>query len=76
VVSELVELRVIAPPDVAAQTVARLAELVAIDRQSGPYPSRKTPGLVLYYLTGRLHPAAAAAPPGGRRRAGLPGRAR
>jgi hypothetical protein len=76
VVSDLVELRVIAPSEVAAQAVARLAELVAIDRQTGPYPSRKTPGLVMYYLTGRLHPAAAAAPPRGRRRAELPGRAR
>jgi hypothetical protein len=55
-VSELLELRVIAAPRTAAQAVARLAELVALDRQSGPYPSRKTPGLVLYYLTGRLQP--------------------
>jgi hypothetical protein len=54
--SELLELRVIASPDVAAQAVARLGELVAIDRQRGPYPSRKTPSLVRYYLTGRLHP--------------------
>jgi hypothetical protein len=54
--SELLELRVIAAPHTAAQAVARLAELVALDRQRGPYPSRKTPGLVRYYLTGRLHP--------------------
>jgi hypothetical protein len=55
-VSELLELRVIAAPRTAAQAVARLGELVALDRQTGPYPSRKTPGLVRYYLTGRLHP--------------------
>jgi hypothetical protein len=67
-VSELLELRVIGAPQAAAQAVTRLAELVVIDRQTGPYPSRKTPGLVLYYLTGRLPPTdadAAAAGTGG-----------
>jgi hypothetical protein len=64
-VSELLELRVIAAPHTAAQAVARLAELVALEQRSGSYPSRKTPGLVLYYLTGRLHPTAAAAGRGG-----------
>jgi hypothetical protein len=63
--SELLELRVIAAPDVASQAVARLGELVKLDRQTDPYPSRKTPGLVLYYLTGRLHPTPAAAGTGG-----------
>ena len=63
--SELLELRVIAPPRTAAQAVARLGELVALERQSGPYPSRKTPGLVLYYLTGRLHPPTTMAGRGG-----------
>jgi hypothetical protein len=58
-VGELLELRVIAPPRTAAQAIARLGELVALERQTGPYPSRKTPGLVLYYLTGRLHPTTA-----------------
>jgi hypothetical protein len=50
----LVELRVIGAPDAAEQAAARLAELLDLDRASGPRPSRKTPGLVLYYLTGRL----------------------
>ncbi len=59
--SDLLEVRVIAAPPTATQAVTRLAELVALDRQTGPYPSRKTPGLVLYYLTGRLRPGTAAA---------------
>jgi hypothetical protein len=52
--SDLVETRVIAAPAVAEQAVARLTEVLAVDRVSGPCPSRKSPGLVLYYLAGRL----------------------
>jgi hypothetical protein len=52
----LLDVRVIAAPQVAEQAVTRLAELLDLDRLSGPYPSRKTPGLVRYYLTGRLRP--------------------
>lgn len=52
--SELLEIRVIGAAEVAEQAAARLAELLDVDRVSGPHPSRKTPGLVLYYLTGRL----------------------
>jgi len=62
-VSELLDVRVIAAPHTAAQAVARLEELLELDRQSGPYPSRKTPGLVLYYLTGRLRPTGAQVAP-------------
>ena len=54
--SDLLELRVIGAPEVAEQAVARLAESFDLDRESGPRPSRKSPGLVLYYLTGRLRP--------------------
>jgi hypothetical protein len=56
----LVEVRVIGAPEVAAQAVVRLGELFTVDRLNGPYPSRKTPELVRFYLTGRLRPAAAA----------------
>ena len=56
--SELLELRIIGAPEVAGQAVARLEHLVDLDRQTGPYPSRKTPGRVLYYLTGQLRTAA------------------
>jgi hypothetical protein len=61
-VSELLEVRVLGAPEVAALAVGRLGELLDLDRQGGPRPSRKTPGLVLYYLAGRLRPAGAAAP--------------
>jgi hypothetical protein len=55
--SELLDVRVIGAPEVAGRAVARLAELLLdLDRESGPYPSRKTPGLVRCYLTGRLRP--------------------
>jgi hypothetical protein len=53
-VSELLELRVIGAPAAAEQAVVRLQELLDLDRQNGPYPSRKRPELVRYYLTGRL----------------------
>jgi hypothetical protein len=56
-VSDLVEVRVIGAPEVAARAVVRLGELFTLDRLSGPYPSRKTPELVRFYLTGRLRPA-------------------
>ena len=56
--SELLDVRVIATPEAAEQAVARLAELLDLDRLNGPYPSRRTPGLVRYYLTGRLRTAA------------------
>jgi len=55
--SDLVDVRVIGAPKVAEQAVSRLAELLDLDRQRGPYPSRKTPELVRFYLTGRLTPA-------------------
>jgi hypothetical protein len=55
--SEVLDVRVIAAPDLAAQAVARLGGLLDLDRQRGPYPSRTTPGLVRYYLTCRLRPA-------------------
>jgi hypothetical protein len=65
-VSNLVDIRVIGAPEVAAQAVARLGELLDLDRLNGPHPSRKTPELVRCYLTGRLHTpeGSAAAPPG------------
>jgi hypothetical protein len=56
-VSGLLEVRVIGAPDLAAQAVARLGGLLDLDRQHGPSPSGKTPGLVRYYLTGRLRHA-------------------
>ncbi len=61
--SELLEIRVIGDPVVAEQAVIRLAALLDLDRESGPRPSRKSPGLVLYYLTGRLRPSGAQAAP-------------
>jgi hypothetical protein len=61
-VSELLNLRVIAEPPAAARAADRLAELLDLDRPvRGPYPSRKSPGLVRFYLTGRLRRAAAPA---------------
>jgi len=62
-VSELLDVRVIGAPDVAEQAVARLAALLDVDRCTGPYPSRKTPGLVRFYLSGRLRPVPAADAP-------------
>jgi hypothetical protein len=60
-VSELLDARVIGAPEVAEQAVARLAGLLEVDRCTGPYPSRKAPGLVRFYLSGRLRPVPAAA---------------
>jgi hypothetical protein len=61
-VSELLEIRVIGAPKTAIQAVARLGELFTLDRLNGPYPSCKTPGLVRFYLAGRLRPAATVEP--------------
>ena len=58
--SELLDVRVIGTPQTTTEAVSRLPELFEVDRQHGPYPSRKTPGLVRYYLTGRLRPTRAA----------------
>jgi hypothetical protein len=58
-VSELLDVRVMAAPKAAEQPVARLAALLEVDRAHGPYPSRHSPGLVRYYLTGRLRPRSA-----------------
>jgi hypothetical protein len=41
--------------------VARVGELLDLDRLHGPYPSRKSPDLVRFYLAGRLRHAAAPA---------------
>ncbi len=57
--SELLELRVVAAPEVAEHAVSRLAGVLDIHRTRGPRPSRTSPGLVLYYLTGRLKPTEA-----------------
>jgi hypothetical protein len=40
-VSERLDVRVIGPPEVAAQAVARLGGLLVLDREHGPSPSRK-----------------------------------
>jgi hypothetical protein len=62
-VSELLSVRLIAEPPTAAGAVDRLAEVLDLDRRDGPYPSRKSPGLVRYYLAGRLRaPGAGQAP--------------
>jgi hypothetical protein len=63
-VSELLNVRLIGAPEVAETAVARVGELLDLDRLHGPYPSRKSPGLVRFYLTGRLHPTDTTAPAG------------
>jgi hypothetical protein len=63
-VSDLLDVRVIATPDLATQAVTRLDGLLELDRERGPLPSRTTPGLVRYYLTGRLRPTEPPAPAG------------
>jgi hypothetical protein len=55
-VSELLEVRVIGTPQTTTEAVFRLPELFEVDRKHGPYPSRKDPGRVRYYLTARLRP--------------------
>jgi hypothetical protein len=59
-VSELLDVRLIGTAQIAEQAVTRFAEVLDLDRRNGPYPSRKAPELVRYYLTGRLRPAAPA----------------
>jgi hypothetical protein len=61
-VSGLLDVRLIGPPEIAETAAARVGELLDVDRVHGPYPSRKSPGLVRFYLTGRLRPTA---PPAG-----------
>lgn len=56
--SDLLNLRVITTPAAVARAIDRLAELLDLDRQDGPYPSRKTSGVVRFYLAGRLRPPA------------------
>jgi hypothetical protein len=63
-VSELLDVRLIGAPEVAEMAVARVGELLDLDRLHGPYPSRKSPGLVRFYLTGRLRHTATPAPAG------------
>jgi hypothetical protein len=55
-VSELLDIRLIGAPEDAETAAARLGELLDLDRLHGPYSSRKSPGLVRFYLTGRLRP--------------------
>ncbi len=52
----MLHIRVLATSELAAEAVSRLAELVQVDRQHGPQPSRTDPQAVRYYLTGRLRP--------------------
>ena len=51
------DIRVIAAAEEAEQAVRRLPELFELTRQAGPYPSRKDPQAVRYYLTVRLREA-------------------
>ncbi len=62
--SELLDVRVIGAPEVADQAIARLRELLDLDRLHGPCPSRKSPGLARFYLTGRLRHTESPAPAG------------
>ncbi len=57
--TDLLDVRVIGATEVAEQAVVRLAELLELVRNSGPFPSRKTPEVVRFYLTGWLRPAGA-----------------
>jgi hypothetical protein len=59
-VSELVDVRVIGTVEAAVPACSRLVGLFESCRQSGPYPSRKSPGQVRFYFTGRLWPHAPA----------------
>ena len=69
--SELLDIRVIGVPEIVDQAVTRLAELLQLDRRHGPYPSRRTPELVRFYLTGRLKPTGPEAEAGELERAPL-----
>jgi hypothetical protein len=63
--SELLDVRVIGAPPRALRAVRQVQALLDLDRPiRGPYPSRKSPGLVRFYLTGRLRHAASPAPAG------------
>ncbi len=55
--SVLLDVRLIGAPEVAETAVARVGELLDVDRLHGPYPFRKSPDLVRFYLTGRLRHA-------------------
>jgi hypothetical protein len=59
--TKLLDVRVIGTSEIAEKAVARVGELLDLDRLQGPYPTRKTPGLVRFYLTGRLRPATTSA---------------
>jgi hypothetical protein len=59
--SEPLDVRVIGTPEIAEKAIALTGELLNLDRLHGPYPSRKTLGLVRFYLTGRLRTAPAPA---------------
>ena len=54
-----------AAPEVAEHAVSRLAEVLDVHRTNGPRPSRTSPGLVLYYLSGRLPPTVPTGAAGG-----------
>src|SRR6266571_8410767 len=56
--SGLLDVRVIGAPEVAEAAAARVGDLLDLDRLHGPYPFRKSPGLVRFYLAGRLRPPA------------------
>ena len=58
--SDLVDVRIIGTFEAAVPACSRLMPLFESYRQSGPYPSRKSPDQVLYYFTGRLWPQAPA----------------
>jgi hypothetical protein len=55
-VSEPLDVRIIGAPRTTTRALGRLPALFEVDHQHGPYPSRKTPGRVRYYLTARLRP--------------------
>ena len=55
---DLVDVRVIGPPEAALFATAALEALLQVTRQGGPDPSRRDPDLVRYYLSGRLRRAA------------------
>jgi len=55
---DLVDVRVIGPPEAALFATAALEALLQVTRQGGPDPSRRDPDLVRYYLSGRLRAAA------------------
>ena len=54
--SDLVDVRIIGSVEAARPAASRLVGLFESYRQSGPYPSRKSPDQVRFYFTGRLWP--------------------